>query len=99
MFEFIKISYHDFGWFGPITNLFGIIVCLFIISYVNKEYKRTQRFALSDLIGIICWTILAWCPGVNVGIGIVLLINGFFDKLITGLFKADSIILFKGDKK
>lgn len=93
-----NITYHDFGYTGNITLISGCIVTLYVINYVRREYARTSRVSLSDVLGIISWEVLAFLPVVGVALCIVISIQLFISKMVDIMFNADSIILFQRKK-
>lgn len=94
-----NITYHDFGLDGSIVLICGCIVTLYVINYVRAEYAKTLRVSLSDVLGIICWEILAFLPIVGLSLCIVLICRSFINKMVDFMLKADSIILVQGKKE
>lgn len=91
----MNISYHTFLFGGWLYIVSGILMTLFIGLYVRSEWVRKKRVSVSDIIGIISWLIMGWCPIVNFALAFVVGINNLISWFIDVMIQADDIVIYK----
>ena len=91
----MKITYHDFGFFAPITLIAGCIMLIYIYRYAQKEYRRKRQMTLMDIFGLTSWCILSFCPILGFCICVVASINLGIDKLMNLFASLEDIVIFR----
>ena len=91
----MDFSYHAFLFGGWLYIISGILMTLFIGLYVRSEWIRKKRVSVADIVGIISWMIMGWCPIFNFSLAIVIGINKCVGWCIDVMIKADDKIIYK----
>lgn len=91
----MDFSYHAFLFGGWLYISSGILMTLFIGLYVRSEWERKKRVSVSDVIGIIGWMIMGWCPIFNFSLMVVVGGNKLIDWFVDVMVKADDKIIYK----
>jgi len=91
----MKITYHDFGFFGPITLTAGCIMLLYIYRYVKKQYRRKRQITLMDIFGIISWVVISFLPVAGLVACIIISLELGINKLMNLFASLDDIVIFR----
>lgn len=91
----MDLSYHVFLFGGWLYIVSGILMTLFIGLYVRSEWVRKKRVSVLDIVGIISWLIMSWCPIVNFALAIVIGIHRVIGWVIDLMLKAEDKIIYE----